>query len=185
MRMTQLLLTLILLSFAHVCTADESYHVQQLRELAGQGDAESQFALALLYEHGEGGLVRDPTHAADLFLQAGKAGIPAACLYLGIKYESGNGITRNPTEAARWYCCAATKNWAMAQFLLACLYEKGRGVEKNLIKALAWYELAQEQEYPAARESALRLTAEMTAAQVESARSLRAGLLSTANCSGL
>jgi hypothetical protein len=73
----------------------------------------------------------------------------------------------------------------MAQFLLAGLYAKGRGVENNKIKALAWYELANEQGYPAARESMLQLTAEMTAAQVDAAHRLCAELLSTENCSGL
>jgi uncharacterized protein len=183
--MTKLLLILLLLSFAHVCAADESGYVHQLQELAQQGNGESQFALALFYEHGEEGLPRDREKAFALFLQAGKAGIPAACLYLGIKYENGSGVTRNLAEAAHWYCCAATKNWGMAQFLLADLYAKGRGVEKNKIKALAWYELANEQGYPAARESMLQLTAEITAAQVEAAHHLCVELLSTENCSGL
>jgi TPR repeat protein len=181
--MAKILLTLLLLSLAHVCSAEESHYVQQLKELAEQGNGESQFALALLFEQGEEGLVRDPKKAATLFLQAGKAGIPAACLYLGIKHESGSGVTRNLTEAAYWYCCAATKNWAMAQFLLANLYEKGRGVEKNKLKALAWYELANEQGYPAARESILQITAEMTAEHIEKAQRLRTELLSNANCS--
>jgi len=183
--MTKLLLILLLLSFAHVCAADESGYVQQLQKLAEQGNGESQFALALFYEHGEEGLPRDREKAFTLFLQAGKAGIPAACLYLGIKYENGSGVTRNLTETAHWYCCAATKNWGMAQFLLAGLYAKGRGVEKNKIKALAWYELANEQGYPAARESILQISAEMNAEQIKKAQQLRTELLSNVNCSGM
>jgi len=181
------LLLLILALFAplNVLAAHETSYVIQLRGLAGQGDGESLFALALLYEHGDQGVTRDPEQAAALFLQAGKAGIPGACLYLGIKYENGNGVVENQAEAVRWYCCAATKDWAMAQFFLAGLYEKGKGVDKDKIKALAWYGLAEEQGYPGAREAMTRLTDEMSAAEREEAARLRSHHQFTENCSGL
>lgn len=180
-----LLLILVLVAPVHVCAAYESSYVQQLRGLAVQGDGESQFALALLYEHGDQGVTRDPEQAAALFLKAGKAGIAGACLYLGIKYENGSGVVKNQAEAARWYCCAATKNWAMAQFFLAGLYEKGKGVDKDKIKALAWYGLAEEQGYPGAREAMTRLTDEMSAAEREETVRLRSHHQFTENCSGL
>jgi TPR repeat protein len=170
---------------ASICRAHEVPSIEQLQKLAGQGDGESQFALALLHEHGEQGIIRDPEKAAALFLQAAKAGIPAACLYLGIKYENGGGVIKNQTEAARCYCCAAQKNWAMAQFFLAGLYEKGKGVRKDKIKALAWYSLAEEQGYPGSREAIIRLTVEMSAAEQKEAARLRQKLLSPENCSGL
>jgi TPR repeat protein len=180
-----LLLIMVLVAPVHACAAYETSYVQQLRGLAVQGDGESQFALALLYEHGEQGVIRDPEQAAALFLQAGKAGIAGACLYLGIKFEHGNGIIQNQAEAARWYCCAATKDWAMAQFLLAGLYEKGKGVDKDRIKALAWYGLAEEQGYPGAREAITRITDEMSTAEREGAAQLRTRPQFTENCSGL
>ncbi len=181
------LLLLILAMFAplNVRAAHETNYVQQLRGLAGQGDGESQFALALFYEHGEQGVPRDPEQAAVLFLQAAKAGIAGACLYLGIKYENGSGVVKNQAEAARWYCCAATKDWAMARFFLAGLYEKGKGVDKDRSKALVWYGLAEEQGYPGAREAMTRLTDEMSATEEEEAAQLRARLQFTENCSGL
>jgi TPR repeat protein len=180
-----LLLILVLVAPVHACAAHETSYVQQLRGLAGQGDGESQFALALLYEHGEQGVPRDPEQAAALFLQAGKAGIAGACLYLGIKYENGNGVVKNQAEAARWYCCAATKDWAMAQFFLAGLYEKGNGVDKDRIKALAWYGLAEEQGYPGAQEAITRLTDETSVSEREEAIQLLTRPQFMENCSGL
>ena len=75
-------LMLVLSVFAEDCLAGDDPYVLQLQQLAGQGDDESRFALALLYEYGEQGVARDPEKAVALFLQAGQAGIPAACLYL-------------------------------------------------------------------------------------------------------
>jgi len=180
-----LLSILVLLTPFYACAAHETSYVYQLRGLAGQGDGESQFALALLYEHGDQGVPRDPEQAAALFFQAGKAGIAGACLYLGIKYENGNGVIKNQAEAARWFCCAAAKNWAMAQFFLAGLYEKGKGINQDKTKALAWYGLAEEQGYPGAREAMTRLTDEMSAPEREEAARLRSRHQFTENCSGL
>ena len=163
--------------FVGRCLAAEDPYVSQLQELAGQGDDESLFALALLYEYGERGVVRNPEKALSFFLQAGKAGIPAACLYLGIKYENGSGVERDPAVAGSWYSCAARKGWAMAQFFLAALYEKGKGVRQDNCLALAWYGLAEEQGYPGSKEAMMKLMQEMTEAERDKAASLRSGLL--------
>jgi TPR repeat protein len=156
--MGKLLLVILSLFFPfHASASDETRYVQQLIELTEKGDSEAQFALALIHEYGNQGITRDPEKSATLLLQAGKAGIPGACLYLGLKYENGNGVKRSQTEAARWYSCAAEKNWAMAQFHLARLYEKGEGVEENKDMAITWYGLAAEQGYPGAQEAVGRL----------------------------
>ena len=169
-------LTVVVLGCAQLCLAagDDAY-ILQLRELAAQGDGESQFALALLYEYGGQGVAPDPEEAVSWFQQAGQAGIPAACLYLGIKYENGSGVVRDLTAAGHWYCCAARKGWAMAQFFLAGFYEKGKGGRQDTALALAWYGMAEEQGYPGAREAMAQLTAGMNDADREKAVSLRSG----------
>lgn len=169
---------LVLMVSVPLCLAGDDPYVQQLRELAAQGDGESRFALALLYEHGEQGMKRDPQQAFSLFLQAGQAGIPAACLYLGIKYENGSGVTRDLARAGHWYCCAARDGWAMAQFFLAGLYEQGKGVKQDKSLALAWYGLAEEQGYPGAGEAVVRLTAELPDSGRKQAIRIRSGLQS-------
>jgi hypothetical protein len=170
-------LLLVLSVCVEDCLAADDPYVLQLQELAGQGDDESRFALALLYEYGGQGVVRDPEKAVALFLQAGKAGIPAACLYLGIKYENGSGVVRDPAAAGNWYGCAARKGWAMAQFFLAELYKKGKGVKQDNCLALAWYGLAAEQGYPGAKEAMTQVMQNMNEADRERAASLRSGLL--------
>lgn len=180
------LLILVLFICTNTCRADDEGYVRQIQELAGDGDSESQFALALLYEYGEQGVPRDPEKALSWFLQAGKYGVPAACLYLGIKYENGSGVERNLVAAGRWYCCAATQGWAMAQFFLAELYKKGRGVRQDNSSAFAWYGLAAEQDYPGAKEAIAQLTPTMSEADLNKGISLRSGLLDTkGDCSGL
>ncbi len=171
-------MVLALLSLLTVCAcpgapcgvagADPSF-VNQLQALARQGDGEAQLALALLYEHGEQGLERNLEKALALFQQSAQAGLPAACLYLGLKYENGSGVAQDSQEAARWYCCAARKGWAMAQFFLAALYEKGKGVGKDRITALAWYGLAADQGYPGAEEARNRLSAGLTKREIKKA----------------
>lgn len=174
------------LALAEPCLAGNASYVQQLRGLAVQGDGEAQLALALLHEYGDLGVARNPEQALAWFLQAGKAGIPAACLYLGIKYENGSDVVRDPAAAGRWYCCAAIKGWAMAQFFLAELYKKGRGVRRDAVLALAWYGLAEEQGYPGAREAKVLLAGEMREDEREKAISFRSRLRqSRVDCSGL
>ena len=177
--MTKCLLWLMLFASVFVgrSLAAEDPYVSQLQDLAVQGDNEARFALALLYEYGGQGVVRDPEKAVALFLQAGKVGIPAACLYLGIKYENGSGVVRDLAEAGNWYGCAARKGWAMAQFFLAELYRKGKGVRPDNCLALAWYGLAEEQGYPGAREAMTQLMQEMNEADRAKAASLRSSLL--------
>jgi TPR repeat protein len=177
----------MLLCSAHTCRADDNEeYVRQLQGLAGQGDGESQFALALLCEYGEQGVVRDLEKSLAFFLQAGRHEVPAACLYLGIKYENGSGVEKDPMTAGRWYCCAATQGWAMAQFFLAELYKKGLGVKQNSSMALAWYGLAADQGYPGSKEAMTRLAATMSDAEQQKGIELRPGLLGDKKvCSGL
>ncbi|MDD3815854.1 MAG: tetratricopeptide repeat protein [Desulfocapsaceae bacterium] len=186
MRKLLLCMMVVLIALPDFCFADDDSYVQQIQELAGQGDGESQFALGLLYEYGGQGVVPDPDKAVASFLQAGEAGIPAACLYLGIKYENGSGVVRNLTTAASWYCCAAKNGWAMAQFFLAELYKKGKGVKRDISLALAWYGLAEEQGYPGAKEAMELLTGELREVDTKKVDFLRAGFRnSKVDCSKL
>ncbi|MBU0663233.1 MAG: sel1 repeat family protein [Proteobacteria bacterium] len=181
-----LCLMVVLIALPGFCLADDDSYSRQIQDLAGQGDGESQFALALLYEYGGQGVAPDPQKAVTWLVQAGEAGIPAACLYLGIKYENGSGVTRNLATAGNWYCCAAQKGWAMAQFFLAELYEKGKEVKKDNSLALVWYGLAEEQGYPGAKEAMALLTREMSEADRKKVDSLRVGLRnSKVDCSRL
>ncbi len=180
------LLITALLVCANTCRAADEDYVRQLQELADQGDSESQFALALLYEYGDQGVTRDSEKALACFLKAGDHEVPAACLYLGIKFENGSGVEKNPVTAGRWYCCAASQGWAMAQFFLAELYRKGHGVKQDNSLALAWYSLAVEQDYPGVKEAMAQLATTMSDTEQKKSVALQSGLLDGKKvCDGL
>ncbi|MBU0945080.1 MAG: sel1 repeat family protein [Proteobacteria bacterium] len=141
---------LVLFSWQTGSTADS--YLSQVRRFAEAGDSESQYALALLYEYGGDALERDQRQSIIWFEKAGRAALPAACLVLGIKFESGNGVHQDYSKAARWYGCAARQDWPAAQLFLARLYREGNGVQQSNIMALAWLGLAAEHGYPGAEE---------------------------------
>jgi len=136
---------IILFSFLFPARVQGSDNIRDLvtetTRLAQQGDAEAQFSLALMYDEGQT-----------------KRNLPAAALYLGMKYEFGNGVQQNKAVAEKWYEQAALQGWAMAQYLLAMLLldESERSIE-NRINAGAWLKLAGKQEYPQANEKYLEI----------------------------
>ncbi len=124
---------------------------------ANKGDAEAQYALALLYEYGTETIARDKDKSLQFLQQSAQKQIAGACLSLGLKYEYGNGVSRDFHKAVCYYLCAARQNWPMAQFFLADFYVRGKGVEKSMSKALAWLGLARESDYPGASSEFLKL----------------------------
>ena len=117
---------------------------------AMQGDAQAQYALALLYEYGGETVVRNKKKSLQLLKESANKQVAGACLYLGLKYEHGNGVAQDYSKAICYYLCAAKQDWPMAQFFLADFYTQGNGVKKSEIKALAWLGLAREHGYPKA-----------------------------------
>ncbi len=128
-----------------------------IKHAANQGDAQAQYALALLYEYGSETIVRDKIKSLQLLRAAAEKEVAGACLYMGLKYEHGNGITQDFEKAICSYLCAARQDWPMAQFFLADFYAQGKGVKQSTLKALAWLGLARDQGYPGADRDFLHL----------------------------
>jgi len=124
---------------------------------ARQGDAQAQYALALLYEYGSETIARDKKKSFRLLKQSAKKQVAGACLYIGLKYEHGNGVSQDLEKAICYYLCAAKQDWPMAQFFLADFYAEGKGVKKSISIALAWLGLASEYNYPKANAEFLKL----------------------------
>jgi TPR repeat protein len=122
-----------------------------------QGDAQAQYAQALLYEYGSEEVSRDQKKSLQFFQQAAEKNVAGACLYLGLKYEHGNGVVQDYKKAICYYLCAARQDWPMAQFFLADFYVQGKGVKKSALTALAWLGLAREHGYPRAEAEFLQL----------------------------
>lgn len=117
---------------------------------AKQGDAQAQYALALLYEYGGETVARDHKKSLQFFRKSADKQVAGACLYLGLKYEHGNGVGQDYKKAICYYLCAARQDWPMAQFFLADFYAQGKGVKTSVLTALAWLGLAREHGYPKA-----------------------------------
>lgn len=120
--------------------------------LADRGDARSQFALAMMYDRGEG-LATDDRKALEWYTKSAEAGYDKAQLNLGFMYERGEGATKDAEQSLRWFREAATRGNAEAlarltklagdadsdaQFVLGSMYATGRGVEKNPEAARKW-----------------------------------------------
>ncbi len=137
--------------------AFEPDYEKAVAKAAKDGDPQSQYALALLYEYGGETIERDPVKSIVWLEKAGKAKVAGACLYLGLKYEYGNRVKKDLKKAACWFACAAHKEWPAAQFFLASMYDKGKGIKKSPETALLWFGLAADYGYPGAEKEFVRL----------------------------
>jgi TPR repeat protein len=124
--------------------------------LADRGDARSQFALAMMYDRGEG-LANDDRKALEWYTRSAEAGYAKAQLNLGFMYERGEGVAKDTEQAHRWFREAAMQGNpeafahlselasggdADAQFAVGSMHATGRGVEEDGEAARRWLERA-------------------------------------------
>jgi TPR repeat protein len=127
-------------------------------EAAKQGNIPAQWAIAELYEFGEG--VR-PDHAKALdWIRKATAEYPQSAMSIAYDYKMGlrkslrrgcilpEKAPKDPVKAVEWYRIAAESGYAIAQTDLAELYEREPAV-RNLEEALHWYRKAAETYGPA------------------------------------
>lgn len=149
---------LFMVFFSNQLFAAQGSYESDLMKGALGGDPQAQFALALMYEYGSESMDRNPEQSILWLEKAGQASVPAACLYLGLKYEYGNRVEKDLHKAACWYQCAARKDWPAAQYFLAGMYEQGKGVPQSSLMALVLFGLAAEYDYPGSTENVSRLS---------------------------
>jgi len=92
-------------------------------------DAESQFALGLMYVDGKG-VDKDPTTAAQWFLKAARQNHIEAQYRLGEMYQNGIGVKPDTSEAKLWLSKAAGKGLDKAS---DALQEILRAEERNIL----------------------------------------------------
>ncbi len=113
-------------------------------EKAKQGDAQSQYDLAVHYaSRGAGQLASN--EAVHWLRQAAEQGHVEAQSDLGLLYHRGLGVPRDSAEAAKWMRRAAEQGHAVSQADLGQLYYFGAGVPRDLAKAAEWYRKAADQ----------------------------------------
>ena len=66
---------------------------------AAQGHRAAQYALASMYEEGDGGLPRDKAKATELYIKSARQGFDKAQMVLGLAYEVGEGVPRSRPQA--------------------------------------------------------------------------------------
>ncbi|NQU56157.1 MAG: SEL1-like repeat protein [Rhodospirillales bacterium] len=120
--------------------------VEQLEERAANGDAESQYNLALRYTNGSG-VNQNYAKAAEWLKGASAQGHHKAAYLLGVAYNTGRGVELNKEEAIRLFTQAANAGHARAQYQLGEAFANGRGAEKDLLWASRWYEKAARQKH--------------------------------------
>lgn len=112
-----------------------------LRPLAGQGLAEAQYHLGVMYQDGEG-VLQDNKEAARWYRAAAEQGHAFAQANLASMYHNGEGVPQDYKEAVRWCRAAAVQGDALAQSHLALSYHTGEGVPQDPVRAHMWANIA-------------------------------------------
>jgi TPR repeat protein len=105
------------------------------RRLAAQGDAESQVALAGLYEAGLGA-PRDDRAAARWYREAALRGHRIARLNLGELYAQGRGVGRDRVRAWYWLGLAAADGSVWARDRQAGVARRMTDAERQRARAM-------------------------------------------------
>ena len=131
-------------------TLTKKTEIDELLEVAGQGDANAQFRLGVKYDFGRG-VTQDNRQAVNWYRKAAEQGYAAAQNNLGVMYENGEGVTQDHRQAANWYHKAAEQEHARGQYNLGLMYEYGKGVTQDHRQAVNWYRKAAEQGHASAQ----------------------------------
>lgn len=114
---------------------------QLIVKAAGQGDAQAQFRLALMYAAGKG-VPADPAKAARWLQRAGEQGVAEAQFNLALAYEEGQGVQQDHAAAIKWYRSAAMQGYVSAQKNLGVKYALGQGVAVDYFESYIWSSIA-------------------------------------------
>ena len=119
--------------------------ISALTAAAEGGDADSQFALAKIYQAGSDGVAANVPQALNWYFKAASQGHVLAQLHLGLLLLDGVtrvGGKRNPKQAFAWLSKAAQAGNAAAQYRLGMMLLDGDGTEKNARAGIDWLDRA-------------------------------------------
>ena len=122
-------------------SGDFATALKEWKPLAGQGDADAQTNLGLMYQNGWG-VPQDDKEAVYWYKLAAEQGDAKAQYNLGVMYDVGEGVPQDDKEAVRWYTLAAEQEHAKAQYNLGVMYALGEGVIKDYVYAHMWGNIA-------------------------------------------
>jgi hypothetical protein len=125
---------------------------REFEALAGEGVAQAEFMLGVMYEYGDGVEV-SYSDAVRWYEEAAEQGLTSAETRLGILCIDGTGMPPDPRRARQWLERAAGKRDALALLTLGKLYATGQGVQQSPEDAYAYYLLAKAAGSPQAEEA--------------------------------
>ncbi|CAO4839849.1 MAG: Secretory immunoglobulin A-binding protein EsiB [Holosporales bacterium] len=115
--------------------------IEQLEQLAKEGDAKAMNELGVLYSKGDGVPI-DEKKAFDYFKQAADAGLITAMENVALCYEMGKGVKQDLKIALKKFEELALHGHPNAYFYIAYMYLVGEGVEKDIEKAEKYMNIA-------------------------------------------
>ncbi len=118
--------------------------IQKYKQLAEQGDAESQYTLGYMFVNGWGA-TKDYAQALKWFRKSANQGYGKAQHGLGLMYANGWGVKQDYAVALSWWRKDADQGSASAQNNIGLIYHKGMGVSQDYVEAAKWYRMAAEQ----------------------------------------
>ncbi len=92
--------------------------VEEIRQLADQGETTAQVEMGLIFQYGQEGVAEDPEKALVWFCRAAYQGSAFGQKNLGWMYLIGKGVTKDEAVAAHWFKQAAALGDEYAQRLL-------------------------------------------------------------------
>lgn len=121
---------------------------RELRPLAERGNADAQYYVGTMTQHGHGARAH-ARRGAEWYDKAGRQGHAPAQFALGflLYYGGGDGdgeIFADAKAAAPWLLHAALRNVVPAQHLVGRMYRDGDGLPADPAKALDWTRRAAE-----------------------------------------
>lgn len=131
-------------AFPIIFNEDPDADIASLLITAKQGNAESQYELALSYANGNG-VPLDMAKAVELFQISAVQGHAGAQFNLGACYRSGEGVARDYVQTEKWWREAALQGHVHAQNNLGGLLNDGVAVERDCAQAVLWFQKAADQ----------------------------------------
>jgi TPR repeat protein len=116
-------------------SGDYATALRELKPLAEQGDAESQFNLGVMYENGQGISKDYKTSVKFWHRLAVDEGNAIAQHNLGWLYQQGKGVPKNNKIAAKWWTLSANQGLANARFYNGLMYLLGPGAIQDYVFA--------------------------------------------------
>ena len=108
------------------------------KPLAEQGVSSAQYALAWMYESGQG-VPKNDKQASYWYRKSAEQGNIAAQYVLATMYSTGKGVTLSHQQAVNWFLKAANQGDPLAQYKLGIYYQKGLGVKQNDVDSYLWF----------------------------------------------